>query len=43
MNAVERILAQNIELNQSLIFASACKSTKSLVVLFPLEKVRGVN
>lgn len=40
---VEKVFVQNIELNQSLIFAYVHKSSKSLVILFPLKAVLGLN
>ena len=42
---VETVFVQNIniELNRSLIFVYVRKSSKTLVVLFPLKAVRGLN
>ena len=40
---VETVFAQNIELNQSLIFVYVRKRSKTLVILFTLKAFRGLN
>ena len=37
---VETVFAQNIELNQSLIFVYVLKISKTLLILFSLKAVR---
>ena len=39
----ERVFAQNIELNKSVIIVYVRKSSKTLVILFPLKAARDLN
>ena len=43
LRPAERIFEQDIALNQSLIFVYVRKSSKTLVILFPLKPVLGLN